>query len=81
MMRLSDLFREARMKKMEKFFFYKLFSVGSRTTGQNAKTMKYSKKFERDYEFYLNNKKSFSFSGVHVSVDSDPETGLAPKKP
>ena len=44
------------------------------TENNRAKSMKYSKKFNRDYEFYLRNRSTFTFSGdncVHVPVNME----------
>jgi hypothetical protein len=42
--------------------------------------MKYSKNFNRDYEFYLQNKDTFDFSGVRVAVVEDQEKGVSAKQ-
>ena len=42
--------------------------------------MKYSKKFNRDYQFYLDNKDLFFFSGVKVTVETDLDTGVSGKE-
>ena len=44
------------------------------------KSMKYSKKFNRDYEFYLSNKDTFTFSGDRVDVPVDMENGVSCKQ-
>ena len=42
--------------------------------------MKHSKKFNRDYEFYLKNKDTFTFSGDRVDVVVDLENGVDAKR-
>lgn len=42
--------------------------------------MKYSKKFDRNYDFYLQNKDQFAFSGVKVTVKFDPQHGVSGKE-
>ena len=41
--------------------------------------MKYSKGFNRDYEFYLKNKERFTFSGVKIGVLTDHRDGVSAK--
>jgi len=43
--------------------------------------MKFSKGFNRDYEFYLKNKERFSFAGVRVDITRcDEGTGISAKE-
>lgn len=42
--------------------------------------MKFSKKFNRDYEFYLQNRDTFTFCGVGVEVKGDLENGVSAKQ-
>ncbi len=42
--------------------------------------MKFSKKFNRDYDFYIQNKDTFTFSGVNVTVWPDLENGVTAKE-